>query len=123
VFDARSELAGPQPTVPICPECPLVLSNVDGRARAYLSIDPSYLDGSVTWDAANLVLVHQDGRRSVFDLPMSTVLDDLVREEVVAFELTGTWNDVTHASINAVLVDGRTGDSFVRGNELLLVVR
>lgn len=123
VFDARSELAGPQPTVPICPECPLVLTSVDGRARAYLSLEPSYLDGSVTWAAANLVLADKYGERAVFDLPMSTVLSDLVGGETVAFELAGTWHDLTHASVNAVLVDGRTGDSFVRGNEMLLVVR
>lgn len=122
-FDARSELAGPQPTVPICPECPLVITHVDGRARAYLSLEPSYLDGSVTWTAANLVLVDAVGNRAVFDLPLSTVLDDLVHGETVAFELAGSWRDLTHASINAVLADGRTGDAFVRGNELMLLVR
>ncbi|HET6586087.1 MAG TPA: S8 family serine peptidase [Nannocystaceae bacterium] len=122
-FDTRSELAGPQPTVPICPECPLVVTNGDGRARAFLTIDPSYRDGSVTLVGANLVLADKDGMRSMFALPMSTVLGELIAGETVAFELAGTWSELTYASINAVLVDGRTGDSFVRSNELMLVVR
>jgi hypothetical protein len=123
VFDASSELAGPQPTVPICPDCPLVVTSGSGRGLAYLSMDSSYLDGSVSWKGANLVLVQRSGQRTVVDLPMSTVLDDLTNGRVVAFELAGAWHDLTHASINAVFTDGRTGDSFVRGNELLLVFR
>jgi hypothetical protein len=121
VFDSHHELAGPQPNVPVCPDCPLVLEVATGQASVTLSIEEKYLDGSVRWTAANLVLVTAAGKRVVLDLPMSTVLRDLLGGAVVTIDLPGTWSDLTRASMNAVLVDHTSGDEMVRGNSLLVV--
>lgn len=122
-FDTHHELAGPQPNVPVCPDCPLVLEVGTGQAWATLAIEEKYLDGSVQWSGANLVLVTDSGRRVVLDLAKSSVLGDLLGGAVVTIELPGDWSDLTHATMNAVLVDDATGDEMVRGNSLLIVRR
>lgn len=118
VFDANAELPGPQPDVPICPDCPLVVSQADGSAHAYLSIDPVYLSPSIDWRGANLVLVDDLGRETVIDLLALVPLDELRSGGVVEVWIEGTWLDLSRATINAVLViDGKP---YTRGNELLI---
>ncbi|MBL8942092.1 MAG: S8 family serine peptidase, partial [Myxococcales bacterium] len=109
-FDTHHELAGPQPNVPVCPDCPLVLEVGTGQAWVTLSLEEKYLDGSVHWSGANLVLVTDGGKRLVFDLPKSSVLGDLLAGAVVTIELPGNWSDLARATMNAVLVDDATGD-------------
>lgn len=123
VFDAGPSLAGPQPNVPVCPYCPLVLETSTGAATAYLAIDPSYRDGSLLWAGANLVIEMASGKRRSIALGDTLMRTALADGERVAFSLPGSWSDIVSASFAAELVDATTGESMVRGNELLLLLR
>lgn len=114
---AGPRLAGPQPDLPVCPECPLTLDG-SNQATAYLSLDDYY--DKMGLEGAWLRLEPEPAGSTpiVIDLGAVVPLSDL-QGSTVRVSLGTIAVPLAHASLGVRLEDG--GRTFFRSNELLLV--
>ncbi|MBV1857754.1 MAG: S8/S53 family peptidase, partial [Nannocystaceae bacterium] len=110
-------IAGPQPDVPVCPDCPLVAGA--SEYVALLSIDDEYRTG-VTFVGASLVL-QVGATKTSYDV--GALLGDVTElqdETRVKISIPGAGTVPRKAVFEAKLTNDKTGKGFYRSSELLI---
>ena len=109
-------LAGPQPDVPICPNCPLIATS--SQYVVLVSIDDEYRKG-VSLDGGSLVIHEGTGYKKSFDL--GTVLGDLSKlqtETRVKISVPSSGLLPRKALLEVKVTEDDTGKSYARSSAL-----
>ncbi len=113
--DTEPQLAGPQPDLGVCPECPLVLQ-ANGAAEAHLALASTYQNDDLI--GAWLELEFANANPVVFDLASSlTSLKSHLA--TVLLPVSGLPGTVTRATLG-LRIEGIDGRTYTRSNQLYI---
>ena len=119
-FGEGLALAGPQPDVPICTQCPGSYTASTGELDVDITVDSRFTDPSIVWHAANLKIVHGSGT-TMIDLASLTSLSLLSSGATVRLKLGTRFANPKSIRMNAQL-ENATGP-FVAANDLQIIRR
>lgn len=115
-FDATDDLAGPQPSTPICPDCPVLITTK--RTTAALTLHRDYQVTAPLDITDGTLTIIENGNRTMYDLESFVSLDALRLGSTVSVNLPHHPN-ATGAIVNFAIVED-SGDTYYRSSQLRL---
>jgi hypothetical protein len=115
-FDASADLAGPQPSTPICPDCPLVITET--QTTATLKLHHDYQLSAPLEITGGTLTVFEGTLRTIYDVEAFLPIDDLRAGTPLSLRLPH-HPEATSAVVSFAIAES-SGDTYFRSGQLRL---